>query len=49
MITKLSEIDRHNNYYVYGGEKNDVKELKKHNNSNIFFSEFIPYLKIEKS
>ena len=49
MITKLSEIDRHNNYYVYGGEKNDVKELKKkHNNKNIFFSEFIAYLKIEK-
>jgi len=49
IITKLSEIDKYNNYYVYGGEKNDVIELKKkYRNSNIFFSEYIPYLKIEK-
>ena len=34
---------------VYGGEKNDVIELKKkYRNSNIFFSEYIPYIKIEK-
>ena len=48
MITKLSEIDRYNNYYVYGGEKNEVKDLKKkYKNFNIFFSEYVPYLMIK--
>ena len=48
IITKLSEIDKVNNYYVYGGEKKDVIDLKKKfKNLNIFFSQFIPYSKIK--
>jgi glycosyltransferase involved in cell wall biosynthesis len=47
IITKLSEIDRNNNYFIYGGEKNDIKNLKKKfKNTNIFFSQFIPYSNI---
>ncbi len=49
LITKLSEIDRINKYFVYGGEKKDAASLKKnYKNSNIFFSQYIPYSKIKK-
>ena len=48
IITKLSEIDKDNNYFIYGGEKKDIISLKKKfKNSNIFFSQFIPYSSIK--
>ena len=48
IITKLSEMDKNNNYYVYGGEKKDLINLKKKfKNPNIFFSHFIPYSNIK--
>ena len=48
MIIKLSQVDKVNNYYVYGGEKKDIIELKKKfKNLNLFFSHFIPYSKIK--
>ena len=37
-----------NIFNVYGGEKNDVIELKKNIKFKIFFSEYIPYINIKK-
>ena len=47
LISKLSTIDLKNNYYVYGGEKKDLINIKKKfKNKNIYFSNYIPYSKI---
>ncbi len=49
MILKISKIDHKNNYYIYGGSKNQILELKKNvKNKNIFFSPYIPYSDVYK-
>ena len=46
-IIKLSNLDKTNNYYVYGGSKSDVIQLKKKSSSkNLIISEYIPYNKL---
>ena len=49
MLLKLSNLDRRNDYYLFGGSKYEVKEMqKKVKNDNIFFSSHISYSKVEK-
>ena len=44
----MAKIDKINEYYIYGGKKNDIKEMKKKNNyKNLFLSEFISYKKLK--
>ena len=31
-IIELAKIDTVNEYYIYGGQKNDIKEIKKKKN-----------------
>ncbi len=46
-IIKLSKIDKDNDYYIYGGSKNEIKNLRKKNtNDNLFLNETIPYTKL---
>ncbi len=48
MLIKLSKNDIHNNYFIYGGDKKNINDLKKkYNYKNLFFSEYIPYSKIQ--
>ena len=47
MVLKLSKIDSWNNYYIFGGSKNDINKIKKKNNQkNLFLSSYQPYNKI---
>ena len=49
MIIKLSKIDKKNNYFIYGGTKEQISNIKKGlNNKNIYFSSYIPYSKVYK-
>ncbi len=49
MIIKISEIDKKNNYFVYGGTKDQIISIKKDlKNKNIYFFPYIPYSKIYK-
>lgn len=49
MILKISKIDYKNNYYIYGGTKKQILELKKKvENKNIYFQPYIPYSNIFK-
>ena len=49
LIIKLSSLDKKNRYYVYGGTKQQIKEIKNNNkNNNIYFYPYIPYSKVEK-
>ena len=43
-IIKLAKIDKINNYFIYGGKKNDIDELNKTNNvKNLFLNKFVSY------
>ncbi len=49
MLIKLSKQDTINKYYIYGGNKNLIKNLnKKFSSKNLFFHKYIPYSKIKK-
>lgn len=49
MIIKISKIDKKNNYFVYGGTKEQILNIKKNfNNKNIYFYSHIPYSKVYK-
>lgn len=49
MIIKLSELDKKNKYFVYGGSVKDIRKVKKNFNSkNLFFFPYVPYSKVEK-
>ena len=38
MLLRLSEKDKKNNYYLFGGSKNQILDIrKKTKNKNIFF------------
>jgi len=48
-VIELAKIDKINEYYIYGGKKNDIQEMKKKNNyKNLFLREFISYKKLKK-
>ena len=48
-IIKLSKIDKDNDYYIYGGSKNEIENLRKKNmNNNLYFKDNVPYTKLPK-
>ena len=48
-IIKLSKIDRDNDYYIYGGLKNEINKLRKKNtNKNLYLNENVPYINLPK-
>ena len=48
MIIKLSLLDKKNQYYVYGGSKEEIKKIKNDlNNKNIFLFPYIAYKNIK--
>ncbi len=48
-IIKLSKIDQENDYYIYGGNDEEIRKLKQRNlNKNLFLNKNIPYSGIEK-
>ena len=43
-IIKLAKIDKINDYFVYGGKKDDIDELTKTNNfKNLYLNKFVSY------
>ncbi len=49
MIIKISKIDSKNNYFIYGGSKKQISDIKKKlKNKNINFYPYIPYSKVYK-
>lgn len=47
-VINLAKIDKINDYYIYGGQKDDIKEIRKKNNyKNLFLKEFIPYKQLK--
>ena len=43
-IIDLSKLDRQNKYYIFGGDRRDIKQLKKKNKSkNLVIKKYIPY------
>ena len=48
-LIRLSKIDRENDYFIYGGSKFDINNLKKRNkNKNLFLKESMPYAGLSK-
>ena len=48
-IIKLAKKDKKNNYFIYGGNKDEVFKLKKKINSkNLQINQSVPYSKLEK-
>ena len=49
LIIELSKIDLNNNYYLYGGEKKKIEQIKKENNyTNLYLNEHISYKTLKK-
>tara|TARA_B100000965_G_scaffold406762_1_gene448206 strand:+ start:699 stop:1811 length:1113 start_codon:yes stop_codon:yes gene_type:complete len=49
MILKLSKLDKKNRYYIFGGTREQISNIKKNaKNKNLFFSPHISYSKVEK-
>ena len=49
MIIRISKIDSKNDYFVYGGSKEQILDIKKNlKNKNIYFYPHIPYSKVYK-
>ena len=47
-ITKLSKLDKNNDYYIYGGEKKFINVLRKNiQNKNLYLHEYVPYKKLK--
>ena len=47
-IKNLAKIDKVNNYYIYGGQKETINEMKKKNNiKNLFLNKFVSYKKLK--
>ena len=47
-IIELAKIDKINEYYIYGGQKNDIYEMRKKNKyKNLFLNKFISYKKLK--
>ena len=49
LLIKLSKIDQSNDYYVFGGDKNQIRDLRKKNiNKNLHLNENISYRVLPK-
>lgn len=49
LIISLSNLNKENDYYIYGGSKTNINFLKqKYKNKNINFIQYVPYSKIDK-
>ena len=49
MILKLSKLDKKNDYFIYGGSKEEVKRIKSYNfGENLFVNNYIAYKQIPK-
>ena len=49
LIIKLSNLDKNNQYFIYGGSKEQINILKKkYKNKNLNLSPYVPYSQIEK-
>ena len=49
IIIKLSKLDKKNNYFIYGGNLNEISKLKiKHKKKNLIFKSQIPYSEVSK-
>ena len=43
-LTKLSKIDKTNNYFIYGGDEKHINYLNKNfANKNLYFHKYVPY------
>ena len=49
MIIKLSELDKKNKYFVYGGTIKDIRKIKKNFNSKNLFFPYVSYSKVRKN
>lgn len=50
MILNLSKLDKNNEYYIFGGTKEQIKNLSiKNKNKNINFYSYIPYRAVSKN
>jgi len=48
-IIKLSKIDKNNDYYIFGGSRNEIENLRKKNiNDNLYLRSNVPYIKLPK-
>lgn len=49
MLIRLSNKDKKNEYYIYGGSKKEIKNLSnKYSSKNLHFQNYIPYSKIRR-
>ena len=48
-IIDLSKVDKHNNYFIYGGLKEEVIKLKKNISKNLKIYPRVPYSKIREN
>ncbi len=49
LLIRLSKIDQENDYYIFGGSKKKINEIKKKNiNKNLFLKESVSYTEIPK-
>ena len=48
LIKQLAELDKKNIYYIYGGSKNEVSELKKFSTKNLIIHGQIPFKRVKK-
>ena len=49
-IIELSKLDLNNDYYIYGGDKEKIEQIKKENNhKNLYLNEHVSYKKFKKS
>ena len=48
-IIELSKLDSNNEYYVYGGDKEKIEQIKKNNNhTNLYLNEHVSYKHLKK-
>ena len=48
-IIELSKLDLNNDYYVYGGDKEKIEQIKKNNNhKNLYLNEHVSYKNLKK-
>ena len=48
LIIKLSKLDRKNKYYIYGGSKDEISEIKKFNSENLIIHPQVSYKDVKK-
>jgi len=48
LIIKLSQIDKNNRYFIYGGSKKEISEIIKFRSNNLIIHPQIPYKKVKK-